>query len=679
MTFRSIYRHGFARVAACTIPSALADPVTNAQSVLRVARECHDRAVAVAVFPELALSAYSIDDLGLQDALLDAVEQAAATIIEASRELMPLVIVGAPVRHHDRVYNAALAIHRGQLLGVVPKAYLPNYREFYEPRQFAAGAGWRGATISIAGHAAPFGLDLLFPAEDVPGLTVHVEICEDFWIPVPPSSLAALAGATVLVNLSGSPITIGKADTRRLLCQSQSVRCLAAYLYAAAGEGESTTDVSWDGQATVFENGTRLAETDRFPTGDRLAVADVDLDLLRQERMRMATFDDNRRALAPGEYRRIGFRVDPPAGDIGFERTVERFPFVPADPTRLEQDCYEAYNIQVSGLMQRLRAAHIKRAVIGVSGGLDSTQALIVTAQAFDRLQRPRTDILAFTMPGFATGDETKANAHRLMKALGVTHRELDIKPAAMRMLEDIGHPFARGEPVYDVTFENVQAGLRTDYLFRLANRNEGIVIGTGDLSELALGWCTYGVGDHMSHYNVNAGIPKTLIQHLIRWVISSAQFGPEVLATLDAILATEISPELIPAGAGEKPQSTEAKVGPYALQDFNLFYTLRFGFRPSKIAFLALQAWEDATRGDWPPGFPESRRQEYSLAEIRRWLREFLHQFFATSQFKRSALPNGPKVTAGGSLSPRGDWRAPSDGNAAAWLAELDANVPEE
>jgi len=679
VTFRSIYRHGFARVVACTIPSALADPATNAQSVLRVARQCHDRAVAVAVFPELALSAYSIDDLRLQDALLDAVEQAAATIIEASRELMPLVIVGAPLRHQDRVYNAALAIHRGQLLGVVPKAYLPNYREFYEPRQFAAGAGWRGATISVAGRLAPFGLDLLFPAEDIPGLTVHIEVCEDFWIPVPPSSLAALAGATVLVNLSGSPITVGKADTRRMLCQSQSVRCLAAYLYAAAGEGESTTDVSWDGQATVFENGTRLAETDRFPTGDRLAVADVDLDLLRQERMRMATFDDNRRALALAEYRLVGFRVDPPDGDVGFERTVERFPFVPADPARLEQDCYEAYNIQVSGLMQRLSAAHIKRAVIGVSGGLDSTQALIVTAQAFDRLKRPRTDILAFTMPGFATGDETKGNAHRLMKALGVTHRELDIKPAAMRMLEDIDHPFARGEPEYDVTFENVQAGLRTDYLFRLANRHDGIVIGTGDLSELALGWCTYGVGDQMSHYNVNAGIPKTLIQHLIRWVISSKQFGPEVLATLDAILATEISPELIPAAAGEKPQSTEAKVGPYALQDFNLFYTLRFGFRPSKIAFLALRAWEDPARGDWPPGFPESRRQQYSLPEIRYWLRAFLHRFFATSQFKRSALPNGPKVTAGGSLSPRGDWRAPSDGNATAWLAELDANVPEQ
>ena len=687
MNFRSAYRHGFARVAACTIPSALADPATNAQSVLRVAQQCHDRAVAVAAFPELALSAYSIDDLRLADALLDAVEQAAVTIIEASRALMPLLIVGAPLRHHGRVYNAALAIHRGALLGVVPKAYLPNYREFYEPRQFAAGAGWRGATISVAGRAAPFGLDLLFAAEDIADLIVHIEICEDVWVPVPPSSLAALAGATVLANISGSPITIGKADTRRLLCQSQSVRCLAAYLYAAAGEGESTTDLSWDGQATVFENGTRLAETDRFPTGDRLAIADVDLDLLRQERMRMATFDDNfralagdnRRALASGDYRRIGFRVDPPDGDIGLQRTVERFPFVPADPARLEQDCYEAYNIQVSGLMQRLSAAHIRRAVIGISGGLDSTQALLVTAQAFDRLHRPRTDILAFTMPGFATGAETKGNAQRLMRTLGVTHRELDIRPAAMQMLKDLGHPFADGVPTYDVTFENVQAGLRTDYLFRLANHHHGIVIGTGDLSELALGWCTYGVGDHMSHYNVNAGLPKTLIQHLIRWVIGSAQFGSDVLATLEAILATEISPELIPTAVGEAPQSTEAKVGPYALQDFNLFYTLRFGFRPSKIAFLALMAWQDAAQGDWPPGFPTAGRRQYTLAEIRHWLREFLYRFFTTSQFKRSALPNGPKVTAGGSLSPRGDWRAPSDGNAAAWLAELDANVPEQ
>ncbi len=677
MDFRSIYRHGFARVAACTIPSALADPAANAESVLRVAGECHAKGAAIALFPELALSSYSIDDLRLQDALLDAVETAAARIIEASGDLLPLIVVGALLRHHGRVYNCALAIHRGRLLGVVPKAYLPNYREFYEPRQFAAGAGWRNAVTAVAGHEAPFGLDLLFPAEDIPGLTAHIEICEDFWIPVPPSSLAALAGATVLLNLSGSPITIGKADTRRLLCQSQSARCLAAYVYSAAGEGESTTDVSWDGQATICENGVVLAETDRFPEGDRIALADIDLDLLRQERMRMGTFDDNRRGLNLGDYRRLPFRVHPPSTDIGLHRTVERFPFVPADPARLSQDCYEACNIQVSGLMQRLRAAHIKRAVIGVSGGLDLTQALIVIAQAFDRLGRKRDDILAFTLPGFATSHETKRNAIRLMKALGVTWRELDIRPAAERMLADIGHPFSRGEKVYDVTFENVQAGLRTDYLFRLANQRDGIVIGTGDLSELALGWCTYGVGDQMSHYNVNAGIPKTLIQHLIRWVISSAQFNPNVLATLDAILATEISPELIPAASGEKPQSTEAKVGPYALQDFNLYYTLRYGFRPSKIAFLALQAWEDAARGDWPPGFPEERRNAYSLGEIRYWLAEFLRRFFVTSQFKRSALPNGPKVTAGGSLSPRGDWRAPSDGNARAWLAELEANVP--
>jgi NAD+ synthase (glutamine-hydrolysing) len=678
MTFRSIYRHGFARVAACTVRAALADPHANAEAVLHAARRCHDRGAAVALFPELALSAYAIDDLRLQDALLDAVEQAAARLVAESAALSPLLIVGAPLRHHGRVYNVALVIQRGRLLGVAPKAYLPNYREFYEPRQFASGAGWRGAVCTVAGQPAPFGLDLLFVAEDIPGLVVHAEICEDFWVPVPPSSLAALSGATVLANLSGSPITIGKAETRRLLCQAQSVRCLAAYLYAAAGEGESTTDVSWDGQASIFENGVRLAETDRFPDGERIAFADIDLDLLRQERMRMGTFDDNRRALMLGEWRRVPFRVEPPSGDIGFERAVERFPFVPADPARLEQDCYEAYNIQVSGLVQRLQAAGIRRAVIGVSGGLDSTQALLVTAQAFDRLRRPRSDILAFTMPGFATSAETKANALDLMRALGVTHRELDIRPAAALMLRDLGHPFARGEKVYDVTFENVQAGLRTDYLFRLANQNAGIVIGTGDLSELALGWCTYGVGDQMSHYNVNAGIPKTLIQHLIRWVISSAQFAPEVLATLDSILHTEISPELVPVGAGETPQSTEAKVGPYALQDFNLYYTLRYGFRPSKIAFLALRAWEDAERGDWPPGFPAERRGVYTLGEIRHWLRDFLHRFFATSQFKRSAMPNGPKVTAGGSLSPRGDWRAPSDGNARAWIAELEANVPE-
>jgi NAD+ synthase (glutamine-hydrolysing) len=655
----------------------LADPAANAAAMMEVAGDCHRRGVALAVFPELGVSGYAISDLLQQATLLDAVEDAIAAIVTASADLLPLLLIGAPLRHAGALYNCAIAIHRGQLLGVVPKVHLPNYREFYEPRHFVSGDGMVGGDIAIAGMSAPFGTDLLFAAEDLPGFVVHAEICEDVWIPVPPSAPAALAGATILANLSASNITIGKAETRRLLCASQSARCVAAYLYAAAGAGESTTDLAWDGQASIFENGNTLAETERFPAASQFAVADIDLDLLRHERMQMGSFDTNRRRHAT-EFRRIGFRLAPPLTNIGFERKVERYPFVPADQARLEQDCYEAYNIQVSGLAQRLRATGIQRVVIGISGGLDSTQALIVSAQALDLLALPRSNIFAFTMPGFATSDHTKTNALRLMQSLGVTSSELDIRPAAQRMLADIGHPFSRGEPVYDLTFENVQAGLRTDYLFRLANHHNGIVIGTGDLSELALGWCTYGVGDQMSHYNVNSGVPKTLIQHLIRWVISSAQFTPEVSATLDAILATEISPELIPALEGETPQSTEAKIGPYALQDFNLYYTLRHGFAPSKIAFLALQAWGDATKGDWPPGFPPERRNAYDLATIRFWLEGFLRRFFAFSQFKRSAMPNGPKVSAGGSLSPRGDWRAPSDGNANAWLAELERNVPQ-
>ena len=679
LPFESAYRHGFARVAACTTRCAIADPAANAQAVLRLAGDAAARGAALAVFPELALSGYAIDDLLLQDVLLEAVEAAVATLVRGSAALRPLLLVGAPVQHAGRIYNAALAIQRGRLLGVVPKIHLPNYREFYERRHFASGLGTEGGTIALAGLSAPFGPDLLFAAEDLPGLVVHAEICEDLWVPVPPSAEGALAGATVLANLSASNITIGKAETRRLLCLSQSARCLAAYIYAAAGAGESTTDLAWDGQVSIFENGLTLAESERFPDGDQMVLADVDLDLLRQERARQGTFGDNRRGQgaagsAVARFRRIPFRVEPPAEDIGLERRVERFPFVPADPARLAQDCYEAYNIQVSGLVQRLLATGGGKVVIGVSGGLDSTQALIVAAKAMDRMGRPRTDIIAYTMPGFATSEGTKANAHRLMRALGVTARELDIRPAARQMLADLGHPFARGEPVYDVTFENVQAGLRTDYLFRAANHEGGMVLGTGDLSELALGWCTYGVGDQMSHYNVNAGVPKTLIQHLIRWVATSGQVDAEASATLEAILETEISPELVPGAA---PQSTEAAIGPYALQDFNLFYTLRHGFRPSKIAFLALHAWGDAARGAWPPGFPAERRRAYDLPAIRRWLEVFLRRFFGFAQFKRSAMPNGPKVSAGGSLSPRGDWRAPSDGNARAWIEELRRNVP--
>jgi len=679
MDFYSAYRHGFIRVAACTHRTVLAEPAANAESVLRIARACHDDSVAVAVFPELTLSGYSIEDILLQDTLLDAVEDALLEVVAASADLLPVLVVGAPLRYLHRIYNTAVVIHRGAVLGVVPKSYLPTYREFYESRQVAAGDDLHG-TIRIGGAEVPFGPDLLFAAEDVSGLVLHVEICEDMFVPVPPSAEAALAGATVLANLSGSPITIGRAEDRKLLARSASARCLAAYLYAAAGEGESTTDLAWDGQTMIYENGRLLAESERFPKGERRSVADVDLDLLRAERLRMGTFDDNRRHHqdALKSFRRIGFVLDPPTGDVGLMREVERFPFVPSDPLRLEQDCYEGYNIQVAGLEQRLRALNYPKVVIGVSGGLDSTHALIVAARAMDREGRPRSDILAFTLPGFATGERTKANAITLSKALGVTFEELDIRSTATLMLTEIGHPFSRGEEVYDITFENVQAGLRTDYLFRIANQRGGIVLGTGDLSELALGWSTYGVGDQMSHYNVNAGVPKTLIQHLIRWVITSGEFDDEVGEILQSVLDTEITPELVPTGEDEEIQSSEAKVGPYSLQDFSLFHVLRYGFRPSKIAFLAWHAWSDPDRGTWPTGFPEGKRPSYSLKEIRHWLQIFTQRYYSFSQFKRSALPNGPKVSAGGSLSPRGDWRAPSDMAATVWLAEIERVVPE-
>ncbi len=676
MTFHSIYAHGFTRVAACVTTSHVADPTANAKAVLAAAAACHEQSVAVAVFPELCLSGYAIEDLVKQDPLLDAVERGLAGIVEASAGLMPVLVVGAPLRFGHRIYNCALVIHRGNLLGVVPKTYLPTYREFYEGRHFASGAGIAGETISFGGLHAPFGVDLLFSAEDVAGLTIGVEICEDMWIPVTPSAEPRTCGRKRSGQSLGQPDhdrpgafarTAVPVDIGPLPCGLRLFR---------GRSGESTTDLAWDGQTSIYENGALLAEGERFRQGGQITTADVDLDLLRQERAAMGTFDDNRRQ-REGFYRRITFALKPPSADIGFLRKIERFPFVPSDESLLEQDCYEAYNIQVAGLVQRMRATGTKRVVIGVSGGLDSTHALIVAAKAVDLLGLPRENILAYTMPGFATGSESKSHALALMQALHTSWQELDIRTTATQMLKDIGHPFGKGEKIYDVTFENVQAGLRTDYLFRLANHHGGIVIGTGDLSELALGWCTYGVGDQMAHYNVNAGVPKTLIQHLIRWVISSKQFSDDVNRTLGAILVAEISPELVPVEPGQKPQSTEASVGPYELQDFNLFYTLRFGMRPSKIAFMAQHAWKDVAKGEWPPAFPGDRRKAYDLPEIRRWLEVFLRRFFAFSQFKRSAMPNGPKVSAGGSLSPRGDWRAPSDSSAAAWLEDLERNVP--
>ncbi|NPC43998.1 NAD(+) synthase [Nocardioides sp. zg-1230] len=678
MDFYSAYAQGFARIAAVTVPVHLADPVANAAVVLEQARGCHDDSVAVAVFPELCLTGYSVDDLFLQDTLLATVEEALAEIVAASADLMTMLVVGAPVVHGNRVFNAAVVIHRGAVLGVAPKSYLPNYREFYERRWFAPGDDRELEWVSVAGQDVRFGPDLIFRCLDVPGLDLHVEVCEDMWVPVPPSAEAALAGATVLANLSGSPITIARAEDRKLLARSASSRCSAAYVYAAAGQGESTTDLSWDGQTMVYECGSLLGESERFPDGPRRTVVDVDLDLVRQERMRQVTFDDNRRTHHErvNRFRTVEWELEPPTGDIGLLRKVDRYPFVPDDPERLALDCYEAYNIQVSGLEQRLTAIGTPKAVIGVSGGLDSTHALIVACKAMDRLGRPRSDVLAFTMPGFATGETTKSYATRLSQALGVTFEELDIRPAAEQMLKDLGHPYGRGEKVYDVTFENVQAGLRYDYLFRLANQRGGIVVGTGDLSELALGWCTYGVGDQMSHYTVNAGVPKTLVQHLIRWVISHGEFDEAVGQLLGEILELEITPELIPVEEGKKPQATQDTVGPYNLQDFTLALVVRHGFRPRKIAFLAWHAWKDVEAGEWPPGFPDGARVAYSLEEVRTWLQVFVKRFFA-NQFKRSALPNGPKVSPSGTMSPRGDWRMPSDAKGTAWLAEIDRDVP--
>ena len=680
--FFSLHRQGFVRVAACTPRICVGDPKANGNETLELMREGEQRQVDLMVFPELGISAYAIDDLFLQDALLNGVEDAIAQLVEASKALRSVFVVGAPVRRNNRLYNCAVVFARGKILGVTPKSFLPNYREYYEHRWFSPGIGTAGLTIELAQQTVPFGTDLIFSASDLPDFVFHVEICEDFWAATPPSTQGALAGALILCNLSASNIVVGKADDRSILCASQSMRCHAAYVYTAAGPGESTTDLAWDGHATIHELGGLVACTERFPSKSQMAVGDVDVERLRLERMRTLTY--NAAAVAAGNpervFRRICFEHQPSYGNSGpLERVIDRFPFVPDDPGKLDRDCYEAFNIQVHGLRKRLQVTNGERIVIGVSGGLDSTHALIVAAKCFDSLGLPRKNILGFTMPGFATSEGTKSNAWKLMNALGITAEEIDIKPTAMRMLTDMGHPYSRGEPVYDITFENVQAGLRTDYLFRLANQRHAFVLGTGDLSELALGWCTYGVGDQMSHYNVNGSVGKTLIQYLVRWVVKTNQFDSETSETLLSILNTEISPELVPADADNGGlQSTQSKVGPYELQDFHLFYITRYGMRPSKVAFLAYQAWHDAARGTWPPHFPEEAKHAYSIGDIKKWLGVFLYRFFEISQYKRSAMPNGPKVVSGGNLSPRGDWRAPSDGNARVWLDELEANVPD-
>ena len=677
-SFFNLYSHDLVRVAVATPEVRVADPAFNGHQTIEGMRRAARRQAILALFPELGLSGYSCEDLFQQRALLDGCLDALREVVAASEAFSLAAVVGMPIEVDHLLYNCGVVISQGRVLGVIPKTYLPNYREFYERRQFTPGDTTSRETIDLGDQRGiPFGSRLLFRMAAQPRLVFHVEICEDLWVPVPPSSVAALAGATVLLNLSASDVTIGKADYRRLLVESQSARCLAAYLYAAAGFGESTTDLAWDGHALICENGTRLAESERFRYEDQLTCGEVDLERLTQDRLRQTSFGDavQRHQAELGRFRTIDVPLElPRLGRLLPERRYERFPYVPFDPARRSERCAEVYQIQVQGLVKRLRATGIRRVAIGVSGGLDSTQALLVCAQAMDILGYPRTHILGYTMPGFATSARTLAQAHELMRVVGCAAHELDIRPSCRQMLRDIGHPHSESRPVYDVTFENVQAGERTSHLFRLANLHDALVVGTSDLSELALGWCTYGVGDHMAHYGVNASVPKTLIQHVIRWVADTERLGPEASAVLRRVLTTEISPELVPEdGEGTEPsRRTEAVIGPYELQDFSLYYTLRFGYAPPKVAFLSYCAWHDLEVGAWPD-VPPDKRHRYEIGQIKANLRIFLDRFFRLSQFKRSAMPNAPKVGSGGSLSPRGDYRAPSDAASTAWLHALD------
>jgi NAD+ synthase (glutamine-hydrolysing) len=679
-SFFNLYNHGFIRAAVCIPELKVADTFFNTQKTIDLAQEASSHKAILAIFPELGLSAYSNEDLFHQDALLEGVREAISQIRKASKKINTIIVAGAPLQVDCRLFNCAVVFYRGQILGVAVKSYLPNYREFYEARQFTPASAAFSSQIELAGQKnIPFGADVIFKVSNINNFNFSLEICEDLWVPIPPSSFAAMAGATVIGNLSASNITIGKSEYRQQLASNQSARLVAAYLYAAAGPGESTTDLAWDGHAMIYENGNLLAESARFSQHAQIIYSDIDLDRLAQDRMRLTSFSQNAFYFKEkiSSFRKAEFNVNIPNGKILLNREYPRFPYIPSDPSKRDQRCYEAYNIQVQGLSKRLKSSGISNIAIGVSGGLDSTHALIVAAKTMDSLEFPRSNVKAYTMPGFATSTKTYNNALKLMKVLGVETNEIDIKPACLQMLKDIKHPYAYGKKVFDITFENVQAGQRTAHLFRLANMRNALVVGTGDLSELALGWSTYGIGDHMSHYNVNASVPKTLIQHLIRWVANTNQFSREVSKILIDVLKTEISPELIPAGKDPMNiQKTEDTIGPYELQDFNNFYITRFGYLPSKVAFLSYHAWRDKTKGLWPD-ISADKRNAYSLKEIKKWLRVYLYRFFKTSQYKRSCVPNGPKVGSGGSLSPRGDYRAPSDSEAEIWLKNW-GNIPE-
>jgi NAD+ synthase (glutamine-hydrolysing) len=616
--------------------------------------------VHYALCPELGLSAYSCGDLFFQDALLRAANEALYDVASASAAWNMIISVGLPLVVDGLLFNCAVTLYRGRALAVAPKAYPPNYREFYELRWFQPADTARATAIRLLGEDVPFGIDVLLRARHLPGFVLHVDICEDLWVPVPPSTLAALAGATVLGNLSASNITVAKWEYRQELVRASSARNLAAQLYGAAGFGESTSDLAWDGQGLVAERGVLIGETERFVLHGSSVVVDVDLNAIAQDRMRQTSFGNNVRAHAQPPFRAVEFgatdETRPPTVYHALLRRADPHPFVPADPGKRDLRCREVFMIQATSLARRLTAlaAEARRVVVGVSGGQDSTQALLVAAHAVDLLGLERSRIVALTMPGFGTTERTRSNARRLIGAIKATARELPVTLLSEAVFQAIGHP----PDVEDATFENVQAWLRKLLLFATASQEKGIDIGTGDLSEIALGFATYG-GDHMSHYGVNAGVPKTLISYLIAWAADAIfRNEPEVQQVLRDILETPISPELLrPSAQGEIVQCTEDIVGPYELHDFFLYHFLRFGSGPRRVARLCLHSFD--TR--------------YTLAQIRKWLRVFISRFFF-NQFKRDCMPDGPKVGSGGALSPRSEWRMPADASAAAWLAEVDS-----
>ncbi len=644
--------YGFVRVATATSQVKVADCMYNTAQIVQMISEAQEKGVSIVVFPELSITAYTCADLFLQRILLEESLTALNEICEATRGLSVTAIVGVPVQIGTRLYNTAVVIGKGRIHGVVPKTFLPNYNEFYEKRWFSSASTLKSKDIVICGQSAPVGSDLIFEMSD---FRFSIEICEDLWSPIPPSSIASVNGAEIIFNLSASNETTSKHIYRKDLIKQQSARCISGYVYAAAGAGESTTDIVFSGSSVIAENGTVIAESDRFFLDNRLTIGDIDVERLRNDRLKNKSFSVSEyKAINEIEYRYIAIEdaaCKKNRDDFSLSRFVSPTPFVPAQDETLDERCSEIFSIQVGGLTKRLQHVNAKTAVIGVSGGLDSTLALLVLVKAFDKLGLSREGIYGITMPGFGTTDRTYSNAIELMRTLGITIREISIVDAVNQHFKDIEHD----PSVHDITYENSQARERTQILMNYANKVNGLVIGTGDLSELALGWCTYN-GDHMSMYAVNAGVPKTLVKTLVAWV-ADTQMDAASRKILDDVVETPISPELLPADAnGNIAQKTEDVVGPYILHDFYLYYVLRFGFSPAKIYFLAKHAFEG----------------EYQNEVILKWLRNFFWRFFS-QQFKRSCLPDGPKVGSV-NLSPRGDWRMPSDASVAVWMKELDA-----